>query len=1022
MKRITAFLLCLAFVLGLCGVSASAAPAKELTTQTKEVYESKYFYTDEDGLPESAHNYSSSMEQSWYVIREGASGVSVTFSDDTETESGYDKITIYNANGEEQGEYSGTALAGQTITVEGDTLQIRLTSDGSVVRYGFRVTDISYTISGEEDSEESSEAPRRDGYYYTDADGMPESAHNYENYSDESWYVVREGAISVSLTFSEETRVENGYDNIEIYNGADVLIDTYTGTELAGQTITIEGDTVRIRLTSDGSYTHYGFAVTGISFVGSYTTYTAHIYRSAEDRVTVEIALPAGVDSGVLYLNTTDNLTISQEPDCVIFDRVDTNGTYSVSYEEGRGYKLEFSVDSAIPEGTTAFKAQYSVSADYELSTADVFVREWSLSNNNELVADQSFGDIRKCVCSTVIITVLDWDGTELGTFNAPRGIVLDSLPFNPQRDGREFIGWSVDSLCFMYDTTVNAVYAAPYYTVVFKDYDGTVLDTVTVEEGGSASTNVVPERFGFEFIGWSENIDCVMDDTTAIATYETKFLVGDANGDGYVNSLDAATILRHDAQLIILEGIARLCADTNWNGEINSLDAALLLRYDADLIDHLPDCPLYGLTADGKFFRADVTQTITFTVSTGVPYENIKLYDQFGNLLGVMSDDGTGADRVANDGVHTLKTDVLYYSSGASTQVEFYCQSGNDTSLPLTLNFLSGEQGSLSGVVRLASDRATAVNGACVKVYNGAALYTTVYTNENGQYSFTLPNGNYKVVVSANGYIDFVAFASIENGYDTYLETFLMVENTGVSEGSATGVIKNSLTGIGEGGVSISFVKNWSNYAPNARVIGTALTDEDGQYSVELPLGNYTAVLNKNGFTTAYFNVVVCEGTLANQDGVITPVIEDGELGDSYLITLTWDENPRDLDSHVRGPLSGGGSFHVYFSDKTQDDGDRQICNLDYDDVNSYGPEHITLVPTTEGAYYYYIYKYSGTGSLATSGARVTIERGNRLIATFNVPTDQGEGRYWNIFAIKDGEVIIENTVTNDYDTSYAE
>ena len=59
---------------------------------------------------------------------------------------------------------------------------------------------------------------------------------------------------------------------------------------------------------------------------------------------------------------------------------------------------------------------------------------------------------------------------------------------------------------------------------------------------------------------------------------------IGDANLDGFVNTLDAATVLKHDAQLISLEGEGLVCADYNEDGVVNSLDAAFILRYDAGL------------------------------------------------------------------------------------------------------------------------------------------------------------------------------------------------------------------------------------------------------------------------------------------------------------------------------------------------------------------------------------------------------------------------------------------------------
>ena len=94
-----------------------------------------------------------------------------------------------------------------------------------------------------------------------------ESAHPYEDNCDESWTINKPGAKSVSITFSSQTEVENGYDYIKIYDGKDNLIGSYTGTALASQCITVTGDTVIIRLTSDSSNSYYGFSIDSIDYV-----------------------------------------------------------------------------------------------------------------------------------------------------------------------------------------------------------------------------------------------------------------------------------------------------------------------------------------------------------------------------------------------------------------------------------------------------------------------------------------------------------------------------------------------------------------------------------------------------------------------------------------------------------------------------------------------------------------------------------------------------------------------------------
>lgn len=86
-----------------------------------------------------------------------------------------------------------------------------------------------------------------------------ESAHPYEDNCDISETAVYEGAKNLTVSFSAETETENDFDKIYIYDKDDNLIGEYSGTELASKTITVEGDTVKIRLTSDGSGNYYGY-------------------------------------------------------------------------------------------------------------------------------------------------------------------------------------------------------------------------------------------------------------------------------------------------------------------------------------------------------------------------------------------------------------------------------------------------------------------------------------------------------------------------------------------------------------------------------------------------------------------------------------------------------------------------------------------------------------------------------------------------------------------------------------------
>ena len=92
--------------------------------------------------PESDHEYSNNLSRDYEFVYEGASELYITFSDNTEFENRWDHLTVYDASGSLFAEYTGTALAGQTIVIDGDKFTLRLTTDSSVTRYGFAITSI----------------------------------------------------------------------------------------------------------------------------------------------------------------------------------------------------------------------------------------------------------------------------------------------------------------------------------------------------------------------------------------------------------------------------------------------------------------------------------------------------------------------------------------------------------------------------------------------------------------------------------------------------------------------------------------------------------------------------------------------------------------------------------------------------------------------------------------------------------------------------------------------------------------
>ena len=92
----------------------------------------------------------------------------------------------------------------------------------------------------------------------------PESSHNYESSLDQIKVLTVEGAEKVILTFSARTQFENYCDKLQVLDGNDQMIAEFTGQEAAGLTLEVLGDTVKLRLITDGSVTYYGYSFSNI--------------------------------------------------------------------------------------------------------------------------------------------------------------------------------------------------------------------------------------------------------------------------------------------------------------------------------------------------------------------------------------------------------------------------------------------------------------------------------------------------------------------------------------------------------------------------------------------------------------------------------------------------------------------------------------------------------------------------------------------------------------------------------------
>ena len=132
---------------------------------------------------------------------------------------------------------------------------------------------------------------------------FPESLHPYLSDTDDTQTYTSAGAGGLLVTFDPLTETEHHYDFVYVQDGSstDVPGSPFDSTTLAGVTLWVPGDTLKVRLTSDSSVEYYGYKVTAITATGAVAIRTTVLDAAAK-------TLPYGM---TLVLWSTGSVTWS---------------------------------------------------------------------------------------------------------------------------------------------------------------------------------------------------------------------------------------------------------------------------------------------------------------------------------------------------------------------------------------------------------------------------------------------------------------------------------------------------------------------------------------------------------------------------------------------------------------------------------------------------------------------------------------------------------------------------------------
>lgn len=301
---------------------------------------------------------------------------------------------------------------------------------------------------------------------------------------------------------------------------------------------------------------------------------------------------------------------------------------------------------------------------------------------------------------------------------------------------------------------------------------------------------------------------------------------------------------------------------------------------------------------------------------------------------------------------------------------------------------------------------------------------FKSTTTSDDGTFYFNnIVPGTYVVTMRKSGYYTATQTITLTStNLNNYCSTVELIPDTYTGTGQASGKIVDSVTGAGVEGLELKIRKGINT--KTGTVVGQTETQSNGMYMTPLlNTGHYCIEVtdsreleNETGrYYKTYFNIKILGGVvISNQNATVSNSLDGGQL----RIVLEWGELPTDLDSHLIGPTSSGGTFHIYYRDKVYSENGTIIADLDLDDVTSYGPETTTIYNPVEGEYTFYVYNYSGSPSMSESGASIKVYSGdaNEPKYVFNIPTDQ-TGRYWTVFTYnsKTRKITPVNVVGNN-------
>lgn len=258
-------------------------------------------------------------------------------------------------------------------------------------------------------------------------------------------------------------------------------------------------------------------------------------------------------------------------------------------------------------------------------------------------------------------------------------------------------------------------------------------------------------------------------------------------------------------------------------------------------------------------------------------------------------------------------------------------------------------------------------------------------YNEEQGTYTDSFEYQNCQVEIACDEEGDILSGTAWNQ---------ILLPEISASTGGVEGRIVNAVTGEGVEGATVRFTS-----ASTGEEI-TVETDRYGSYEAEIAPGEYTMIVEKEGFIQEETEIQVEEeGTTVEDDIPISPELGEGEI----RIVLTWGAVPHDLDSYLTNLDTRD---QISYANKEMTEDGETIAELDVDEMDGYGPETVTIY--RPGNYQYRVHDFRHEGLMGGSEAMVKIYMPDQDPVEIQIPA--GEGDLWNVCEFEDGELKIIN------------